>query len=280
MIPILAVAGSDVSISRCGFGCGRIFGGRESKASAQLIEAALVAGMYHFDTAPSYGDGQSEAVLGAVLAGVPDITIATKIGIPRPESPSHRVRILYRRLVRPVLSRFPATKARLVRVVQRRGIAGSACTAPRQLGRDEVLRGLEDSLRQLRRSRVDLYLIHEPDQFELTEDLQALFATLKRDRTIGSFGLAWGRVADACGAFGTVIQGRYDPHLPTRATPGRTRIFHGVLRREWRQTGELYFARGLGDSVREVLETHPDSAVIFSASTPSQIREVAEKLDW
>ena len=34
-----------------------------------------------------------------------------------------------------------------------------------KLSDDEVLRGLEDSMKRLKRSFVDLYLLHEPDQF-------------------------------------------------------------------------------------------------------------------
>jgi aryl-alcohol dehydrogenase-like predicted oxidoreductase len=40
----------------------------------------------HFDTAPLYGSGQSEDVLGHVLSCVPDITLTTKVGIARPNS--------------------------------------------------------------------------------------------------------------------------------------------------------------------------------------------------
>jgi aryl-alcohol dehydrogenase-like predicted oxidoreductase len=283
MIPTVAVAGSEISISRCGFGCGRIFGGSELKASAGLIEAALIAGIRHFDTAPSYGNGQSEAVLGAVLAGVPDVTIATKIGIPRPKPASYPAQVLYRRMVRPVLSRFPATKARLRRMIEGRG--GVAEPDPglprRRLGRDEVLRGLDESLKQLRRTRADLYLVHEPDQFDLTDDLRALLTVLQRSGQVGSFGLAWGCIADTSLAFGTVIQGRHGAHLPARAPVGGTRVFHGVLRHGWHGPNERGgLIRGPGARIREVLDAHPDSAVIFSASTPGQIREVAEQLLW
>jgi aryl-alcohol dehydrogenase-like predicted oxidoreductase len=274
----LAIAGSEVSISRIGFGCARIFGGRELKASARLIEAALAAGIRHFDTAPSYGDGQSEDVLGAVLAGVPGVTIATKIGIPRPGDlmRPHPARVLYRTTVRPVLSRFPAAKTRLLEWMGRRAdlVARSRHPLRRRMHRDEVLRGLEQSLKRLRRDRTDLYLIHEPDQFELEDDLRELFLDFQRRGIVGAFGLAWDRIADSRTAFGTVNQGRYDVGLPGQGASGETRIFHGVLRYRQRSSMERVATNACGDRIREVLAAHLDAAVIFSASTPHQIRDI------
>ena len=57
MIERVKVAGSTVIISKIGFGCGRIYAGSEIRSSARLIEAALTAGIRHFDTAPMYGLG-------------------------------------------------------------------------------------------------------------------------------------------------------------------------------------------------------------------------------
>jgi hypothetical protein len=148
----------------------------------------------------------------------------------------------------------------------------------RLLSREEVLRGLDESLKQLRRTRVDLYLIHEPDQFDLTDDVLELFSILKSSGTVGSFGLAWGRIADTNSAFGTVVQGRHADHLPAKAPVDRTRIFHGVVRNSWRRPNELDVLRTPGGRIREVLELHQDSAVIFSASLPDQIHDIAQQL--
>lgn len=279
-IPSLDIAGSGVVISRLGFGCGRIFGGSELRASARLIEAALGAGIRHFDTAPSYGNGGSEAVLGTILAGVPDVTITTKVGIPRPDQPARSLpaQVLYRTMVRPLLSRLPATKARLVRMISGGGGATPDRGLPRRrLCRDEVVRALEESLKQLRRNRVDLYLVHEPNQFELTDDLRELFSTLQQNGMIGAFGLAWGGVADAGTAFGTVVQGRYASHPLTHAIAGKTKIFHGVLRHALHGPNERGSAIRVGIRTREVLDAHPGAGIIFSASTPGQIRDIASQ---
>jgi hypothetical protein len=138
-----------------------------------------------------------------------------------------------------------------------------------------VLRGLDESLRQLRRNRADLYLVHEPDQFELTDELKDVFATLQLNGAVGAFGLAWGRVADTDLGFGTVVQGSFSNDLPAYGHKGGTRILHSVLR-----NGSCEHHEGLraGARIRKVLDTYPDAAIIFSASTPGQIRGVMQDL--
>src|SRR5215470_7412083 len=136
MISTLPVSGSKMSITRVGFGCARLFAGSEFKASTRLIEAALDRGIRHFDTAPSYGGGQSEDVLGTVLAGVQGVTIATKVGISRPNGVPrpYSGRVLYRRFARPIMARFPRTKAKLLQLVGRRsaGLASRDPGSPRR----------------------------------------------------------------------------------------------------------------------------------------------------
>jgi aryl-alcohol dehydrogenase-like predicted oxidoreductase len=282
MMPTLVVAGANLSITRIGLGCARIHGRTELRAASRLIEAALGAGIRHFDTAPSYGEGQSEAVLGAVLAGIKDVTITTKVGIPRPDrvSGSYAWPVLYRKYIRPIMTRFPGTKTRLLR----RFAAGpdaaltqNTHSERRRLTREQVLRELDHSLKQLRRSSADLYLIHEPDQFELTDELREVLGSLQRAGMVSAYGLAWSRVGDTRAEFGSVRQGRYGANLPTRGMEGETRIFHGVLRYP-SDTPNEYATMHAGARLRGVLDAHPDAAVIFSASTPGQIRHVMQQL--
>jgi D-threo-aldose 1-dehydrogenase len=273
MTSTLRVPGSDVSIGRVGFGCARINGDSEFRSSARLVEAALRAGIRHFDTAPSYGLGMSEAVLGSVLAGVADATVATKVGIARQQSGTRPspLRRVYRATLRPLLSRLPGVKARLLRLANR--AAAAVAPPPRVLTRDEVMRNLETSLQQLNRSRVDLYLLHEPQQFHITDELREVFDSLKRDGVIGAYGLAYDTYSAPAAAFGTVVQGRY-PFEPPRFEPA-TRIFHGVLRHAW-HAQKADGVRAPGEWLRHVLDTHRDSAVIFSASSNRQIEGVME----
>ncbi|GAC1395414.1 MAG: aldo/keto reductase [Chloroflexota bacterium] len=55
--------------------------GAQAGDAPRIVQAALDAGCDFFDTAPGYGGGRSEEVLGEVLKGVrPHVTICTKFG--------------------------------------------------------------------------------------------------------------------------------------------------------------------------------------------------------
>lgn len=86
-----------VEVSRIGFG-GAVLGltdyiesfdpedARDRARALESIEAALQVGINYFDTAPGYGDGTSERILGEGLRGVETsggrpLFIATKVGL-------------------------------------------------------------------------------------------------------------------------------------------------------------------------------------------------------
>lgn len=73
------------AISALGFGCSAIWAKRrfdESKA-LQILQAAVGAGINHFDVAPSYGAGCGEERLGKFLVhqSRADLIISTKVGV-------------------------------------------------------------------------------------------------------------------------------------------------------------------------------------------------------
>ncbi len=255
----LQVAGSSLLITRLGFGCARILGGRETAATARLIEAALRHGIRHFDTAPSYGDGASETLLGDILAGVPDVTIATKVGAPPvPPTAASLPRQAYRRLVRPLLAQVPAVKRALVAAAAPRAAAPPPVVA---LSGDEVQRSLERSERHLRR-QVDILLLHEPAQLALAPEVADVLAGLCTQGRIAAFGGGTGATLAPDWALGTVRQERFD------APPGPgTAILHGVLRAP--RPGQSPGAR-----LAAAMAARPDAAFLFSASIPAQIAQL------
>jgi aryl-alcohol dehydrogenase-like predicted oxidoreductase len=72
---------SGCEVSRVGLGCNN-FGGRlDRDATAAVVSAALDAGITFFDTADTYGGGDSERFLGEALADRrDDVVIASKFG--------------------------------------------------------------------------------------------------------------------------------------------------------------------------------------------------------
>lgn len=76
---------SGLSVSFIGFGAWQLnnpmWGGPDANDSVRLVHAALSAGCNFFDTAPGYGDGASEVLLGQALKGRRrEAVICTKFG--------------------------------------------------------------------------------------------------------------------------------------------------------------------------------------------------------
>jgi aryl-alcohol dehydrogenase-like predicted oxidoreductase len=77
----IPLGASGLEVCRVGGG-GHNFGRRlDRERTRQVVGAALDAGVTFFDTAESYGDGDSERFLGAALGGRrADVVVATKFG--------------------------------------------------------------------------------------------------------------------------------------------------------------------------------------------------------
>lgn len=77
----IALGRSVLQVSRVGLGCNN-FGRRvDRRGTRRVVEAALDAGVTFFDTADSYGSGDSERFLGEALGDRHgDVVVATKFG--------------------------------------------------------------------------------------------------------------------------------------------------------------------------------------------------------
>ena len=75
-----------LQVSEIGFGCGNVGGlmiRGEHTDQVKAVARAIELGINYFDTAPSYGDGQSEANLGKVLREMSaDVHVGTNITDP------------------------------------------------------------------------------------------------------------------------------------------------------------------------------------------------------
>ena len=85
-----AIPGVSIPASRVGLGTwamgGTQWGGTDDDLSVRTIHAALDAGVTLIDTAPAYGFGHSEEVVGRALAergGREKVVVATKVGLER-----------------------------------------------------------------------------------------------------------------------------------------------------------------------------------------------------
>ena len=158
-----------------GFGTTSFMGLPTTGDRLGLLEAAFHAGIRHFDTAPYYGYGEAERVLGDFARGKRDqLTIATKYGIEPPAIIRARwANLLARRVLRaaPPLKRFFSRKAQQMTT----HAAFSPAAARKSLDR---------SLLALQTDRVDLLLLHEPtfEDAASGEMQQYLDEKLKRGR--------------------------------------------------------------------------------------------------
>ena len=166
-VPAVRLGRSDVRVSRLMLGTAPI-GGLYSPvpaAEAQAtVDAAWEAGIRAFDTAPHYGVGLAERRLGEFLDGKPrgEYVVSTKVG----------------RLLVP--STDPVD-----------GVDGFYDT-PRltrvwDFSHDGALRSLEESLTRLGLDRVDIALIHDPDD-HAAQALDGAYPALHRLRSEGVVG--------------------------------------------------------------------------------------------
>lgn len=147
----VTLPGTDVAVSRFIFGTASLFNAGSSATRQCVLDAAYEHGLTHFDTAPYYGFGAAERDLAPLLARHPDASVTTKVGIYSPGGESQAEYLVFARKVAGRLLPALSTPERNWSLVRAR-------TA------------LEGSLRRLRRDRIELYMLHEPDWSTLPKD--------------------------------------------------------------------------------------------------------------
>ena len=154
LVETMRIEGIPTPVSRIGLGTwaigGWMWGGADDLASIATLRGAVERGINLIDTAPVYGFGHSEEMLGQALAGLRDrAVIATKGGL---EWAGEGVR---------------------------------RNSSPQRLRRE-----VEDSLRRLRTDRIDLYQIHWPDPLVPIEDTARTLEALQREGKILAVGVS------------------------------------------------------------------------------------------
>jgi aryl-alcohol dehydrogenase-like predicted oxidoreductase len=139
-------------ISELGFGCAAIAGRVSRNDSLLALNFAYDAGITLYDTARSYGYGQSEAVVGEFLQGRREsIVLCTKFGIMPRDAGGWKQRI------KPVAQLATRAFPGLRKIAQRQ--AGDQLVAT-QFTPENLRSSFETSLRELKTDYVDLLLLH------------------------------------------------------------------------------------------------------------------------
>jgi D-threo-aldose 1-dehydrogenase len=151
-----------------GAGLGNLFEAITDEAAAGAVDAAWAGGVRYFDTAPHYGLGLSERRLGAALAGRPrdEYVISTKVGRLLEPDPTATGRD----------EQFDVPADR----VRRWDFSASG-----------VRRSLEDSLARLGLDRIDIALIHDPDDHwrQALDEAYPALHELRAQGVIGAVGV-------------------------------------------------------------------------------------------
>ena len=150
------IPGTPLRVSRVALGTwamgGWMWGGSDERASVATIRAALEQGINLIDTAPAYGFGVSEEIVGQAL-GVAGLrahaVIATKVGLEWRDGKVYR----------------NATRARIEREI-------------------------DESLRRLRTDYIDIYQVHWPDPLVPIEETAAAMRRLYEQGKIRAIGVS------------------------------------------------------------------------------------------
>ncbi|APG89132.1 general stress protein 69 (plasmid) [Sinorhizobium americanum CCGM7] len=154
---------SGVKASAVGLGTwaigGWMWGGTDEAQAIAAIHASLDAGVTLIDTAPAYGLGRSEEIVGKAIEGRRDkAVIATKCGLVwHTQEGNH----FFDQDSKPV---------------------------HRYLGRNSIIHEVEESLRRLGTDHIDLYITHWQDATTPIEETVAALEELKRAGKIRAIG--------------------------------------------------------------------------------------------
>jgi aryl-alcohol dehydrogenase-like predicted oxidoreductase len=156
MLESIKIDGTNLVSSRIALGTwaigGWMWGGTDEKESIRTIHAAFDQGVNLIDTAPVYGFGRSEEIVGEALrqrGRRESIILATKVGL-------------------------DWTNGKI----------------ERNSTRQRILQELADSLRRLQTDYVDIYQIHWPDPFVPIEETAATLRELYEQGKIRAIGVS------------------------------------------------------------------------------------------
>jgi aryl-alcohol dehydrogenase-like predicted oxidoreductase len=151
-----AISGTPLTVSRVAIGTwaigGWMWGGTDETESISTIRSALDHGINVIDTAPAYGFGRSEEIVGKAIAEgrLRDrVVIATKVGLEWKDG-----------------------------------------NVFRNASQGRIMREVEDSLRRLRTDYIDIYQVHWPDPLVPIEETAAAMQLLFKQGKIRAIGVS------------------------------------------------------------------------------------------
>ena len=267
-----------------------------TKERLRLLNVALDSGISHFDTAPYYGYGEAERLLGQFLPGKRDqVTITTKYGIqPSALLQARWLNLLARRALKTLPFLRRAIRRNSSHLVQKPTFSAS-----------EARSSLDRSLISLNTDYIDLFLLHEPLLEDATSDEILKFLNTELDRgRIRAFGCGGNRENIKSIDGSSSYNGRWFQfednilHPELTLLPGRKKITFGPfnlvfgligmamsndpeLPKKW--TNQLNVDCTDSTNIARLLQNHchhrnPEGILLFSTSKEERIRSASKQL--
>ena len=155
---------SDLKLSVITFGAwaagGWMWGGADRNNAVAAIRASYDAGVTSIDTAPAYGQGASEEIVGEAIKGLPreKLQILTKYGL-----------------------RWNSTKGSFH--FKSKDNDGHEIDIYKYAGKESIISECEDSLRRMGTDYIDLYQIHWPDvTTPISETMEAVSKLIQQGK--------------------------------------------------------------------------------------------------
>jgi aryl-alcohol dehydrogenase-like predicted oxidoreductase len=157
---------TDLQLSEVTFGAwaagGWMWGGTEKKDAINAIRVSYSLGVTSIDTAPIYGQGASEEIVGEAIKGIPrdSFQILTKYGM-----------------------RWDLKKGDFA--FRSKNNNGSDIAIYKYAGKESIIKECEDSLRRLGTDYIDLYQIHWPDSTTpIEESMEAVCRLIEQGKVL------------------------------------------------------------------------------------------------
>lgn len=155
---------SDLEISVVTFGAwaagGWMWGGTERRDAIEAIQSAYDLGVTSIDTAPIYGQGESEEIVGEAIKNLPrdKVQILTKYGM-----------------------RWNEAKGDFA--FKSKDNNGNDINVYKYASKDSIIKECEDSLQRLQTDYIDLYQIHWPDiTTPIAESMEAVAKLIEQGK--------------------------------------------------------------------------------------------------
>ena len=178
---------TDLQPSVIGLGAAPLGSRTSPKESIEVLNEAFDLGITFYDTAPSYGQGESEKIIGKVFEKKRDkVIITTKVG----RYPTYALQMAakFKPLARKVLQKLSGNGIR-------QPVQSSVQTFIRSQTKSNfqpstLSQSVEASLRRLRCDYIDLLLLHDIPQSTETDKVFELLQSLKQQGKVRYYGVS------------------------------------------------------------------------------------------